>query len=126
MSPLVEQDNYGLVAKKILSAPNLKRAYFTAPDKNQITLEFDQPMAWKDACKTWLELDRVPAPINTGKAAGNLINLKLSAPATAAKSIGYVSGKFWDGHQDKLIYGTNGIAALSFTAVPIEPESAKP
>ena len=121
MCPLVEQDNYGLDTKKILSAPNLKRAYFTIADRNQITLEFDQPMAWKDECKAWLEFDRAAAPVNSGKVAANLINLKLLTPATTATTIGYVSGKNWDGRQDKLIYGTNGIAALAFAAVPIEP-----
>jgi hypothetical protein len=42
----------------------------------------------------------------------------LSAPATA-KTIAYLSGRTWDGKPDKLIFGTNGVAALSFSQVPL-------
>ena len=51
MSPLVEQDNYGLYPTRVLSAPSLKRAYFNGAGKSAIAMEFDQPMIWKDACK---------------------------------------------------------------------------
>ncbi len=119
MSPLVEQDNYGLDRSKILSAPNLKRAYFSTAKSDELALEFDQPMTWKDECKAWLELDRTAAPITAGKVAGNIITVQLSTPATA-KTIGYINGAHWDGKPDKLLYGTNGIAALAFSAVAIE------
>jgi hypothetical protein len=52
------------------------------------------------------------------KAAGTVITLQLSSPSTA-RSIAYLSGKTWDGRQDKLLYGANGIAALTFCNVPI-------
>ncbi|MEI6234384.1 MAG: DUF2341 domain-containing protein [Planctomycetota bacterium] len=121
MQPLVEQDNYGLDAARVLSAPNLKRAYFTTAAKNEIAMEFDQPMAWKDECKAWINLDDAKAPINTGKVAGNVITLQLASPATA-KTIAYLSGKNWDGRPDKLICGTNGVAALALSAVEIASE----
>ena len=76
-------------------------------------------MTWKDECKAWLELDRTAAPIASGKVSGNTITVKLSTPATA-KTIGYINGAHWDGKPDKLLYGTNGIAALAFSAVAIE------
>jgi len=119
MCPLVEQDNYGVVPKQPKTAPNLKRAWFTSPAKNEIALDFGQPMAWKPECKAWLSLDKLAAPVTAGSAAGNVITLKLSEPSTA-KSIAYISGNTWDGRQDKLIYGSNGVAALTFAAVPIE------
>jgi len=122
MSPLVEQDNYGLIPTKEVTAPNLKRAYFTTAAKNEIALDFGQPMAWKDECKAWVYLDRVAAPISAGKASGNVITLQLTAPS-AAKSIAYLSGKHWDGRPDKLLYGTNGIAALTFCSVAIAPSA---
>ena len=118
MSPLVEQDNYGLDRTKILSAPNLRRAWFTTAAKDEIAIEFDQPMAWKEECKAWLELDRSAAPIAGGKVSGNTITLRLTEPASA-KTIGYINGAHWDGKPDRLLYGTNGIAALAFTAVAI-------
>jgi len=52
------------------------------------------------------------------KAAGTVITLQLSSPSTA-RSIAYLSGKTWDGRQDKLLYGANGITALTFCNVPI-------
>jgi hypothetical protein len=118
MSPLVEQDNYGLVPAKEVTAPNLERAYFTTAARNEIALDFGQPMAWKDECKAWIYLDGVAAPISAGKAAGNVITLQLTGPS-AAQSISYLSGKHWDGRPDRLLYGANGIAALTFCSVPL-------
>ena len=57
------------------------------------------------------------APINTGKAEGNLITLQLSKPASA-KSITYLSGKDWDGKPEKLLIGANGIR-ITFANVTI-------
>jgi hypothetical protein len=119
MSPLVEQDNYGLARTKVLSAPNLNRAYFSNAERDEITMEFDQPMAWKAECSAWIYLDGVAAPITAGKAAGDVITLGLESPSKA-QSISYLSGKYWDGRPDKLLYGTNGIAALALSGVTIE------
>ena len=83
MSPLVEQDNYGLVPQQAITAPNLKRAWFTSAAKDEIALDFGQPMAWKDEVKRSIYLDDVVAPIGSGSAAGNVITLKLTAPSTA-------------------------------------------
>lgn len=124
ISPLVEQDNYGLDRAKILSAPNLHRARFTTTARNEIALEFDQPMIWKEECKAWLELDRVAAPITGGKTSGALITVASSASSTA-KTIGYINGRNWDGKPGKLIYAS-GIAALAFSEVPILPLNAVP
>lgn len=118
MSPLVEQDNYGLVPVREVTAPNLKRACFTTAAKNEIALDFGQPMAWKDECKAWIYLDGMAAPISAGKASGNVITLRLTSPS-AAQAVSYLSGKHWDGRPDKLLYGANGIAALAFCSVPL-------
>ena len=118
MSPLVEQDHYGLAPAKEITAPNLRRACFTNAAKTEIALDFGQPMAWKDECKAWIYLDGVAAPISAGKASGNVITLQLTSPS-AAQSVSYLSGKHWDGRPDKLLYGANGIAALAFCSVPL-------
>ena len=91
--------------------------------KNEITLEFDQPMIWKEECKAWIELDGKAAPVRAGQVAGHAITLQLSAPSSA-KAIGYISGRSWDGKPDRLLYGANGVAALAFSAVPLAPSAA--
>lgn len=117
MAPVVAQDNYGLSRVKALTAPNLTAARVSR-DGMVITLGFDQPVAWKDECKAWFELDGKQAPIRGAKVAGNSLTLELAEPATA-KTIAYVSGRIWDGKPDMLLYGTNGIAALAFSGVPL-------
>jgi len=117
--------NYGLDRTKVLSAPNLRRAYFTSAAKNEITLKFDQPMVWKEECKAWIYLDGTAAAVSAGKVTGGAITLRLAAPSSA-KAIAYLSGKTWDGRPDKLLYGANGIAALAFSAVPLSPETPTP
>ena len=99
MSPLVEQDNYGLVPPQAVTAPNLKRAWFTSAAKDEIALDFGQPMAWKDEVKRSIYLDDVVAPIGSGSVSGNVITLKLTAPSSA-KTITYLTGRDWDGKPD--------------------------
>jgi len=118
LSPLVEMDNYGLKPAKEVTAPNLNRAWFTSAAKDEIALDFGQPMMWKDEMKKEIYLDGAKAAVSAGSAAGNIITLKLGAPS-AAKTIGYISGRDWDGKPTNLIYGANRIAALTFCDVPI-------
>ena len=80
-------------------------------------------MAWTETSKTWFLLDGASANMESAKVVGNTVIVTLTAPATA-KTLSYVSGGKWDGRQDKLLYGTNGIAALTCSAVIIE-ENAK-
>jgi hypothetical protein len=56
-----------------------------------------------------------------GGVAGNVLTLKLKAPATA-KTITYITDKKWD--PKTLLYGKNGIAALTFCEVPLETAAA--
>ncbi len=119
MSPLVEQDIYGFKPQQPVTAPSLKRAWFTSAAKDEIALDFGQPMTWKDEMKKDLYLDEAQAPISVGTADGNVIRLKLMAPSNA-KEIGYIFGRDWDGKPASLIFGANGIAALTFCDVPIK------
>jgi len=123
MSPLWEQDNYGLVPQQAITAPNLKRAWFTSDAKDAIALDFGQPMAWKDEMKRYIYLDDVAAPIGTGAVSGNVITLKLTA-TSSARTISYLAGRDWDGTPKHLLYGANGIAALTFCSVAIAPSAA--
>lgn len=120
MSPLVEVDHYGLVPAEAVTAPNLEAAWFTSPARDEIALDFGQPMTWKEGMGKDIYLDGVAPAITAGSAAGNVITLTLSEPATAT-TIGYLSGRHWDGNPASLIFGANGIAALTFCDVPLEP-----
>ncbi len=123
MSPLVEQDNYALVPQQAVTAPNLKKAWFTRAAHDELALDFGQPMAWKDEAKRSIDLDNVAAPIASGSAAGNVITLKLTAPSTA-RTVTYLAGRDWDGKPEHLIFGANGIAALTFCDVGIAQSAA--
>ena len=45
--PLIERDHYGRQFADSITPPNLRRANFSA--KDEIALEFDQPVKWDDA-----------------------------------------------------------------------------
>ena len=120
MSPLVEQDHYGLKPTQPLTAPNLKRAWFTTAAKDEIALDFGQPMVWTDETKKNLYLDNQPAAISAGRASGTGITLKLAKPSTATQ-ITYLTGRDWDGKPTNLLFGANKIAALTFCDVGIAP-----
>ena len=61
-------------------------------------------------------LDGEPGRVASGSVSGNLLKLKLMAPAMA-KTITYITDKKWD--PKTLLYGKNGLAALTFCEVPI-------
>lgn len=117
MIPLVERDNYGKVFDKPVTAPDLKRAYYANAKRDEIALEFDQPMAWYDALTSQFYLDGEAGKVASGAVSGNVIKLKPAASATA-KTVTYLVDKRWD--PKTLLCGQNGIAALTFCEVQIE------
>ncbi|MCE9608812.1 MAG: DUF2341 domain-containing protein [Chthoniobacter sp.] len=116
IQPLIERDNYGRKVTEPITPPNLKRAAYTSPAKDTIALEFDQPIVWADALVGQFYLDGEKDKVASGTLSGNVLTLKLSAPSAATK-ITYLKETAWS--QEKLILGTNNIAALSFCNVPI-------
>ena len=121
IGPLVEQDVYGVMPAAKLTAPNLQQAYFTTPAKTEIALVFDQNVAWNPGAPTMLFLTNsagaTSGSVSSGSATGNTITLQVSG-ATNATAITYLKGLVsWQ--QANLLYGTNGIAALTFADVPI-------
>jgi alpha-L-fucosidase len=118
MSPLVEVDNYGFAPPEEVTAPNLKRAWFANAAKDEIALDFGQPMIWRDEMSREIYLENAKAPITAGAVTGNIVTLKLAGPSTA-KTIAYLSGRDWEGKPTSLIFGANGIAALTFCEVGI-------
>ena len=118
MQPLIERDTYGRRDPGPITAPDLKQAYYTSEAKDGIALEFDQPVIWFDSLAGQFYLDDEKDRVAMGSVSGNVITLKLKEPATAGK-ITYLKELNWS--QNDLIFGKNGIAALTFCDVPILP-----
>jgi hypothetical protein len=116
MAPLLERDIHGMVFPQPISSADLKKASYTTAKNDEITLEFDQPVTWYDALVSQFYLDGEPVKVASGSVTGNLLKLKLMAPATA-KTITYITDKKWD--SKTLLYGKNGLAALTFCEVPL-------
>jgi hypothetical protein len=123
LAALVARDSCGKVFDKPITSPDLKKAYYTSDKKDAIALEFDQPMAWNEALTSQFYLDGKEGKVTSGAASGNLVRLKLAGPADA-KTITYLVDKNWD--IKNLLYGLNGIAALTFCEVPLEPAKPNP
>lgn len=117
IQPLIERDCYGVVPTGSITPPDLRRVRFTNAAKDEIAIEFDQPVTWREnSAREWY-LDDQPAAVVSGSASGNVIVLKLKAPSKA-KTITYLKERDWS--QDRLILGANGLAALTFCEVEIE------
>jgi len=123
MATLVERDNYGKVFDKPITAPDLKKARYTSGKRDEIALEFDQPLAWSDVLTSQFYLDGKAGQVAAGSASGNVVRLKLTATADA-KTITYLVDRRWD--SKNLLYGQNGITALTFCEVPIEAAGPNP
>jgi hypothetical protein len=119
LCPLVEQDIYGFKPQQAITAPNLKRAWFTSAAKDEISLDFGQPVVWRDTAKRSFYLDDAVAPIASGAVNGNVLTLKLSKSMNA-KTVSYVNGRDWDGKPEKLLFGANNIGMLTFADVAID------
>ena len=117
IQPLMERDNYGKVPTTSITPPNLQHVHFAGSTKDTIALEFDQPVVWTDTLAGQFYLDGEQDKVASGRVTGNVLTLKLKA-ASAAKKITYLKEVAWK--QETLLNGANGLAALTFCAVPIE------
>jgi hypothetical protein len=118
VQPLIERDLYGRVPTAPLTAPNLARASIGGADT--VLLEFDQPVAWDDRLLSQFYLDGEKGRFTAGQAEGNRLILRRAAPGPA-KNITYLKEASWN--QDTLLLGANGLAALTFCEVPLEPNA---
>jgi hypothetical protein len=116
MIPLVEHNSYGISFDQPITAPDLKKAWFTSSDRNEIALEFGQPMRWQEKNASQFLVDGKEGLVSSGGVAGNIIKLKLKDKMDA-KTIGYIRDRQWD--SKNLLYGENEIAALTFAEVLI-------
>ena len=126
--PLVERDLYGKAFTTSITPANVVRASYTSANRDAVALEFDQPMKWDDALLKDITLYRSEAggekvSAVSGSVTGNTIILKLAAPSDAT-DISYLDSAHWS--PDRLLYGANGIAALTFDMVPISGPEQSP
>ena len=94
IGPLVERDFYGKAPTTSITPPNLKRAYFAGDKKDEIVLEFDQPVKWDNALAGQFYLDGQKGKVASGTATGNSVSLKLTA-ASDAKTMTYLDSAAW-------------------------------
>ena len=116
VQPLMERDFYGRPPSVTLTSPNLKQAHFAPGRRDRIVLEFDQAILWDNSLVQQFYLDGKSGGILSGHVVGGVLTLDLGVPTTA-KQISYLHEMHWS--PDKLLMGTNGMAALSFCTVPI-------
>ena len=119
IQPLIERDHYGHKFTESITPPNLIRAYYSSAAKDSVALEFDQPIVWTDELSGQFYLDDEKDKVASGALKGNVLTLKLKAPSAATK-LTYLKESAWS--QDKLLTGTNGIAALTFCDVPVSKD----
>jgi hypothetical protein len=125
LMPLVLQDFYGVVPPAPVTAPNLRRAYFTTTNRTEIALAFDQNMSWNSLATAHFWLDKVGSKVSSGSVSGNVVKLQLSSAGTTTSTLDYLEDALWNYTTDsaKLLNGANGIPSLTFADVPIEPPS---
>ena len=118
IQPLIERDNHGKVPAASISPPNLRLASYAGGARDTVALEFDQPVVWVDVLAGQFYLDGEKNRVASGSVSGNMLTLKLKAASTA-QHITYLKESAWS--QDTLLHGANGLAALTFCEVPIQP-----
>ena len=119
--PVVSRDFYGVVPGASVTAPNLKRAYFTSAARTAIALEFDQAMSWSSFSLPNYYVDKVANRVASGSASGNVVTLQLASAAAATAALDYFQDSVWNPSESipTLLYGANAIPALTFADVPV-------
>ena len=121
IAPLVEQFNYGVRPTSSITPPNLVRARFASDTYDAVVLEFDQAVRWEHALASQFRLNGAQTEYvsSSADAGSTTVTLRLASP-TDARTISYIDGDRWS--QKTILRGANGIAALTFCEVPIEPK----
>ncbi|GAA4395482.1 hypothetical protein GCM10023187_02410 [Nibrella viscosa] len=124
-----------------VATPNLQKAYYASPQKNAITLVFEegQRMRWGADTMVTGRLGQpvpislrnsfffdgkedAPAPVKSGQADGNRVTLYFDQPVTAGKlsytPAYYTNGPLWF-YQGPYLKNSRGLAAFSFQEVAI-------
>jgi hypothetical protein len=119
--PLVQQKIYGKAPTAILTPPNLQSAQWIGTDRKTIELEFDSEILWNDGCNNQFYIGKQRLEVESGSANGRKMVLQLKASVESESpspaEITYLDSSAWS--QDRLLVGANGLAALTFSDVPI-------
>jgi hypothetical protein len=122
LQPLIERDFYAKPPVESITPPALRSVRYTTAAQDEVAIEFDQPVVWHDELPREFTLDDKAGEVVSGSAAGNVITLKIKGSQTATK-LTYLKERDWS--QDRLILGTNGLAALTFCDVTIAPPESR-
>lgn len=122
LQPLIERDFYAKPPTESITPPALRSVRYTTATRDEVAIEFDQPVVWHDELPREFTLDDKAGEVVSGSAAGNVITLKIKASQAATK-LTYLKERDWS--QDRLILGTNGLAALTFCDVTIAPPESR-
>ena len=119
---LIERDFYGAEFDEPITAANLIGAQYSDDKRTAIHLEFDQPVVWDGQLVNQFYLDGEQGKIASGSVKGNVLTLKLTEAASFSR-VTYLKESSWK--PNNLLRGTNGIAALTFCNVPINPNPSR-
>jgi|GEM_PF-853695 len=144
---LVARDFYGAPALPNTTSPTLKKAFYSTPDKREITLVFDegQSLRWQDdstltgkngqvytrRMRDYLYLDVNAGAVQALSASGNVAKLTLDAPSSARR-LSYLPSWFRDENAFQTTYdgphlrNGRGMAAFSFENVTLGTLLAPP
>jgi hypothetical protein len=114
--PLLGRDFHGVVPNGFVTPPALQKAYFSDAACEELVVEFDQPVVWRDEMARDLYLDDQPGEVVSGRVERNELRLRLRGKS-AARRVTYLKERDWS--PNRLIEGANGLAALTFCDVPI-------
>jgi hypothetical protein len=116
--PMIERDFYGQQFSESITPPALRSVRYTTAAQNEIEIEFDQPVVWKQTLIRDFYLDDKSGDIVSATANGKTLLLQLKNSGKATR-LTYLKERDWN--QDRLLLGTNGLAALTFCDVTIVP-----
>jgi hypothetical protein len=121
MLPVVRRDFYGATPGANVTAPNLRRAYFTSSARIAIAMEFDQDMTWNGLSLSNFFLDDLGGRVILGSASRNIVTIQLTRAAFATAKLDYLQDDFWNPSENgsSLLTGANGIPALTFAGVSV-------
>ncbi|MCP4454797.1 MAG: DUF2341 domain-containing protein [Planctomycetes bacterium] len=114
---LLERDFYGSQVNRPITAPNLVQACYVDTTRRSIALAFDQPVVWVDQLANQFYLDDTEGVVVGGMIKGNVLTLTVKESG-AFERITYLKEMAWN--QNNLLFGKNGMAALTFCDVPIQ------
>lgn len=115
LHPMMQHHIYQHPAKDF-NPPNLQRAFFNSSERNTLVLEFDRPVIWSDKLTSQFHLSGEKQQVLAGSTDGNRLTLQLKQPSSS-RTVTYLDSASWN--PETLLYGQNGLAALTFCDVLI-------